>query len=535
MKEKGIFNWWRDGVIYQIYPLSFRDSDGDGFGDLGGITASLDYLADLGIDAIWLSPINPSPKFDWGYDVSDYENIDPILGTMDDFTMLLEEAHSRGIRVIMDMGFNHTSHEHPWFKESRSSRENAKADWYIWRDKPNNWASLFGGSAWTYVKNRGQYYCHLFLKEQPDLNWRNREVSAEILRIMKFWLDKGVDGFRLDVSNAYIKDIEFRNNPTRWNPLKIPTRQEHIYDRDRPEVFEIHRTFRKLTDSYPERFMVGEICGGDLPGRKISDTAKYAGADRLHTVFDFLFMYKPWSPRGFSDEVAAWEKALPAGAWPCYVLSNHDVPRHISRYGKEYPDERAKVAAAMLLTFRGTPFLYYGEEIGMRQVFIPPWKLKDTIARRYWPLIRGRDGCRTPMQWSRTKNAGFGDGKPWLPVGKSYREYNAADEKNDPNSILSFYRMLIRLRKNTPALQRGSYRALIANPETVMAYLRETEKQKILVMLNFFSRRERISFADETVPAGKWRIIFSNVERNGALEIHGIELAPYEVLIAEAE
>lgn len=525
--------WWKNGVIYQIYPFSFKDSNGDGYGDLPGIIASLDYLADLGVSGIWLSPIHPSPKADWGYDVSDYLHIDPLLGTMADFDELLSEAHRREIRVILDMVVNHTSVEHPWFRESRSSRDNPKADWYIWRDRPNNWVSLFGGSAWTWDNARRQYYLHLFLKEQPDLNWRNPEVQGEILRIMQFWLEKGVDGFRLDVANAYVKDSGFRDNPSRWNPLKIPTRQTHIYDRDRPETIEIHQEFRKLTDAYPDRFMAGEISGGDLATRALADTARYAGADRLHTVFNFRFTHQSWDPRAFAAEIAAWDSALAEGAWPCYVLSNHDVPRHISRYanGGRDADARAKVAAAMLLTLRGTPFLYYGEEIGMRQVRIPPWRLRDGIAKRYWPFIRGRDGCRTPMQWDRSIHAGFSPARPWLPVGRTYRTYNVADESRDTHSLLSWYRELIHLRKASQALTHGSYRPLVAHSPNILAYLRECEEEKALVVLNFSARHERVSLASE---AEAWRIICSNFGRAGALDTADIRLAPYEVCIAAA-
>jgi alpha-glucosidase len=348
---------------------------------------------------------------------------------------------------------------------------------------------------------------------------------------MKFWLDKGVDGFRLDVANAYVKDGDFRDNPSQWNPLNIPTRQTHVYDRDRPETIAIHQEFRKLVDTYPERFMVGEISGGELASRPLADTAKYAGPDRLHTVFNFLFTHQPWDPRAFAASIAAWDSALAERAWPCYTLSNHDVPRHVSRYGKRDADERAKVAAAMLLTLRGTPFLYYGEEIGMRQVRIPPWRLRDGIAKRYWPFIRGRDGCRTPMQWSRARHAGFSTVNPWLPVGGSYRTHNVADEKDDPRSLLSWYRALIRLRKESPALRRGRYRQLVGNSAEVLAYCREGDGENVLVVLNFSPRRARVSLAAE---AGAWQVVCSNSGRAGKLAVADIRLAPYEVCIARS-
>ncbi len=534
----GEFLWWRDGVIYQIYPRSFADSNGDGVGDLPGIIAHLDYLNDgtpnsLGVDAIWLSPIYPSPMHDFGYDVANYHDIDPIFGTLDDFDRLVEEAHQRGIRVIMDWVANHTSHQHPWFLESRSSRDNPKRDWYIWRDgrgpgkPPNNWQSVFGGPAWTWDETTQQWYLHLFLPEQPDLNWRNPEVRQALFDEMRFWLDRGVDGFRLDVADAYYKDAQLRDNPFCLGGLRAYDRQQHIYDRNQPETHLAHKELRKLLDPYPERMAVGEV----LPEHAASFYGD--GTDELHLVFNFAFLRCPWDARAFHRVIGEWDWAVPPAGWPCYVLSNHDVVRHYSRYAAgRWSDARAKVAAAMLLTLRGTPFLYYGEEIGMRQGRIPRSQIMDPPGKRYWPFYKGRDGCRTPMQWDASPNAGFTTGKPWLPVNSDYRQVNVAAESHDPNSVLSFYRQLIWLRKATPALRRGSYRALLEKPVGQLAYLREAEDQAVLVCLNFFSRPAVVELDPEQLPASRWRVLLSSAARETD-NVHGawVRLAPYEAVI----
>ncbi len=341
--------WWRDGVIYQIYPRSFQDSNGDGVGDLNGITARLDYLAALGVDALWLSPIYPSPMFDFGYDVSDYEAIDPVFGTLDDFDRLVTQAHARGLRLILDLVFNHTSHLHPWFLESRSSRDNPKRDWYLWHDPapdggpPNNWESVFGGRGWQLDTLTGQYYYHQFLKEQPDLNWRNPAVRARLHQVMRFWLDRGVDGFRLDVAHAFFKDDQFRDNPPAVG-LRGWDRQRHVFDQDRPETLTALAELRRLLDSYPERMAVGEV-------DTFSMATRYSGPDALHLAFNFEFLRQPWLPRPMQQAVQRYEAALPARAWPCYVLGNHDVDRFPTRFGGgPYADARTKVAAALLLT-----------------------------------------------------------------------------------------------------------------------------------------------------------------------------------------
>ena len=531
------FLWWRDGVIYQIYPRSFADSNGDGIGDLPGIIQHLDYLNSgtansLGVDAIWLSPVYPSPMHDFGYDVSNYHDIHPDFGTLEDFDRLVEEAHKRGIRIVMDWVMNHSSHEHSWFVESRSSRDNPKRDWYIWRDgrgrgrPPNNWQSVFGGPAWTWDETTGQHYLHIFLSEQPDLNWRNPEIHEAVFAELRFWLDRGVDGFRLDVADLYYKDAELRDNPFRLG-LRARDRQQHIYDGNQAETHGVIRDLRKLLDQYPERMAVGEV-------NQIQAMQYYgSGNDEFHLNFNFEFLRQSCDPRGFHRMVRKWETGLPPGAWPCYVLSNHDVTRHYSRYAAgRWSDARAKVAAAMLLTLRGTPFLYYGEEIGMRQGSIPRAEIQDPPGKRYWPLYKGRDGCRTPMQWSDQPNAGFTTGKPWLRVSPDYPRVNVAAESQDPNSVLNFYQRLIWLRKATPALQRGSYEALIERPVGQLAYVRQTEDQTVLVCLNFFSRPATVGLDPAHLPAREWKVLLSSVRANGET-VRGpqVELAPYEACI----
>jgi len=472
--ESQEFVWWKHGIVYQIYPRSFADTNGDGVGDLRGIIERLDHLNDgtpqsLGVDAIWLSPIYPSPQHDFGYDVSDYNDVDPRFGTLDDFDELVEKAHARGLRIVMDMVLNHSSHLHPWFVESRSSRQNPRRDWYIWRDgrapgrPPNNWQSVFGGSAWKWDPRTEQYYLHSFLEEQPDFNWRNPEVKEALFDVLRFWLDRGVDGFRLDVVNYYFKDAQFQDNPSRLAVTYGYGRQRHVYDKDQPEMHPLLKEMRGLLDEYPQRMAVGEV-GSDDPAPR---AASYLGeeADGLPLAFNFAFARSPWSAPAFQREVERWESLLPPGGWPTYFLSNHDVVRHASRYGAgHWTDARARVAAALLLTLRGTPFLYYGEEIGMRQVRIPKEEIQDPPGRRFWPLYRGRDGCRTPMQWDGTAHAGFTTGIPWLRLGPDYQGRNVAAQRDDPGSLFTFYRRLIWLRKETPALLHGAYRPLQERP-----------------------------------------------------------------------
>ena len=468
--------WWKEGVIYQIYPRSFRDTGGDGVGDLPGVIEKLDYLSDLGVDGIWLSPINTSPMFDFGYDVSDYRGIDPVFGTMKDFDRLIKEAHRRGIRIVMDLVMNHTSHLHPWFMESRSSRDNPKRDWYIWHDgvkgkAPNNWMAVFGGRAWEWDEVTGQYYLHSFLKEQPDINWRNPALKKAALAEIGFWLDRGVDGFRLDVVNFFVKDDQFRSNPFGVGIHPRPyDLQKHVYDRDRPELKPLLREWRGLLDRYRERMMVGEVVA-EKPNPALAASYLGDGTDGLHLSFDFSFMNCDWGADVYRKRLKAYHDSIPAKAWPCMVFSNHDQVRSYTRYASgEDSLKRAKIIAMLLLAMRGTPFIYYGEEIGMKNGRIRRREIQDPVGKKYWPFNSGRDGERTPMQWSAGPGAGFTAGAPWLPPCDNYREVNVERQAADTGSLLNFYRGLIALRRESAALRRGGV-LFLESGRDILAFL----------------------------------------------------------------
>ena len=518
--------WWRDGIIYQIYPRSFADSNGDGVGDLPGLTSRLDYLQWLGVDAIWLSPIFPSPMADFGYDVSNYHDIDPAFGTLADFDRLVAEAHARGIRVVLDMVMNHTSNQHPWFIESRSSRDDPKRDWYIWRDgrngrEPNNWEAVFGGKAWRWDERTGQYYLHLFLPEQPDLNWRNPQVKKALFNECRFWLDRDVDGFRLDVANMFVKAEGLPDNPPELG-LRGYDRQQHAHQINQPETHAIWQEFRRMLDTYPERMAVGEV---EPEG---AESYYGNGQDELHLVFNFGLLHQGWHARSFYNVVADWEAKLRSTAWPCWVLGNHDVSRIAGRVVTgSLTKARLRVAATMLLTLRGTPFIYYGEEIGMKEGNIPRAEIKDPPGRRYWPLLKGRDGCRTPMQWDSSPNAGFSAGKPWLRVNPDYGRLNVELQRANDKSLLNFYRQLIALRRESPALMRGTYRSP-SRPIDIWAYERTAEGQRMLVVLNFFSRPAEFQLV------GPWRVRLSSEGRPDSAVSGSLTLAPNEAVILES-
>jgi len=490
--------WWQEGVIYQIYPRSFLDTTGNGIGDLRGIIRKLDYLKDLGVDAIWLSPINPSPDVDFGYDVSDYLGINPKFGTLDDFKRLVHESEERGIRIIMDLVLNHSSDQHDWFKKSRSSKQNPYKDWYIWQDAnsrggvPNNWQSIFGGKAWEWDEERGQYYYHMFYKEQPDFNWRNPKVQESLLDVFRFWLDLGVKGFRLDVFNLFFKDEKLRNNPA--NPIGIRPfdRQKHQYDFDQPELIDVLQKIRAVLDSYEDAYAIGETLLGSP-----ETSAGYCGSDLLHQTFNFNFLECPYNPSRFATAIQEWEAALGENNWPNFVLNNHDVKRSATRYGIGEDDERQKVTAALLLTLRGTPFLYYGEEIGMREANIKRSEIHDPIGRYYWPLYKGRDGCRTPMQWEPGKNAGFSNSTPWLPLQKGFKERNVENQNKEPNSLLNFYKHMLAIRRETPALVSGDISFLEGIPKGILAYRRQTPASEAVVLLNFRKADIRCELSEE--------------------------------------
>ena len=523
MKE---FLWWRDGVIYQIYPRSFYDTTGNGIGDLRGITEKLDYLSDLGVDAIWLSPIYPSPDRDFGYDVSDYLAIDPRFGSMANFDHLVSAAEKKGIRLILDLVLNHTSDQHPWFLASKSSRQNPKRNWYIWRDgrgkgkSPNNWLSVFGGSAWQWDEDTRQYYLHMFYKEQPDLNWRNPHVRQQLLDVFRFWLDKGVKGFRLDVFNLYFKDEQFRNNPVRHFRVRPDQRQDMRYNCDQPEMMEVLHAIRQILDGYKDSYAIGETFLGSP-----EKAAAYCGENALHQAFSFDFLECGWNAACFEKVIRRWESSLGKHKWPNYVLNNHDVKRSASRYGRGEDDERLKVAAAMLLTLRGTPFMYYGEEIGMREVRLKHSQILDPIGKRYWPFYKGRDGCRTPMQWDDSQNGGFSRGNPWLPLHPDAHVRNVDKQLNDPKSLLRHYKNLIALRRSEPVLVGGEMDFLDETVKNVLAYRRILNNETATIFLNFSNAEKRVA-----LPETPMRRFYSS--RRSQLSGEGmIALLPNEALI----
>lgn len=482
--------WWHKGVVYQIYPRSFKDSDGDGVGDLRGIIEKLGYLKELGIDAVWVSPIFPSPMADFGYDVSDYTGIHPLFGNMDDFDDLLKAVHQRGMKLILDLVPNHSSDQHPWFLESRSSKDNSKRDWYIWKDPesdgapPNNWLSVFGGSGWEYDEKTGQYYYHAFLKEQPDLNWRNPEVQEAMLNVMRFWLEKGVDGFRVDVMWHMIKDEQLRDdppNPDYHEGMNSYSRQIPAYSTDQDEVHDIVHKMRRVIDDYDERLLIGEIY---LP---ISKLVRYYGEDNrgAHLPFNFQLLQLPWNAAKIKAAISEYEGALPEFGWPNWVLGNHDNPRIASRVGKK----QARNAALLLLTLRGTPTIYYGDELGMEDVDIPQDRVMDPQALNEPGVGRSRDPERTPMQWDNSENAGFTKGEPWLPLMDNYKELNVTKQWDHEGSMLQLHRRLLEIRVKEPALHVGDYFPVHSTGD-ILAYRREFEGDKFLIVLNLGNSEE---------------------------------------------
>jgi alpha-glucosidase len=541
-------DWWKGGVVYQIYPRSFADSDGDGIGDLPGILAHLDHLRDgapdsLGVDAIWLSPIYPSPDLDFGYDVADYVGVDAKYGTLGDFDRLVEACHARGVRVILDLVLNHTSDRHAWFEASRADRTGPFADWYIWRDSPgrsitggrrppNNWRSFFGGSAWTWDPGREQFYLHTFLPEQPDVNWRNPATRAALMDVVRTWLGRGVDGFRLDVFNTFFKDAALRSNPWKIGRRGLWGWQRHVHDRDQPELAAALADLRALVDEQPGRMTVGELFDGSFAG-----AAAYAVP--RHLIFDWALVGLPWDARAFAAAIARREGVF-GSLWPANVLSNHDQPRHASRYDEPPPadralgDARAKVAAALLLTLRGTPFLYYGEELAMRALQIPNAGAFDPPARRatwlspWW----NRDQARGPMQWSAEPGGGFTAGRPWLPLAADADTRNVAAQAADSSSVLSVYRRLIQLRAAVPALATGEQAIDDVDDRDVLAYRRTLDGRSAFVALNFASRTATIQ--PPAPAAGRaWLVALSTHDHAAGLPLEdAVTLAPLEALIA---
>jgi alpha-glucosidase len=486
--------WWQRGIVYEVYPRSFQDANGDGIGDLTGIRQRLDYLVSLGIDAVWLSPIFVSPMADFGYDIADYCAIDPIFGTLADFDALLAEVHSRGLKLMLDFVPNHTSDQHPWFLESRSSRDNPKRDWYLWRDQPNNWLSNFGGSAWQLDPVTNQYYLHSFLIQQPDLNWRNPAVREAMFNVLRFWLARGVDGFRVDVMWLMIKDDEFRDNPL--NPAYTPgspnnSRQLSVYNANRPEIHSLIAEMRAVVDAFPDRVLIGEIY---LPIQQLM--AYYGENNRgVHLPFNFQLLQCAWSADAIARVLMEYHSALPTGAWPNWVTGNHDQPRVASRVGTK----QAAVAAMLLLTLPGTLTLYYGEELGMTNVPIPPEEVQDPAEKNEPGIGAGRDPERTPMQWDATPNAGFTTGRPWLPIAADHTTVNAAAQQGDPASMLTLYRDLIRLRRSHRVLIDGGMQSIAATGN-ILRYLRTNEEESLLILLNLSHDPTPMELSD--LPAG---------------------------------
>ncbi|MBU3029479.1 alpha-glucosidase family protein [Paracoccus marinaquae] len=502
--------WWRDAVIYQIYPRSFQDSDGDGIGDLRGITGRLDHVAALGADAIWLSPIFTSPMKDMGYDVSDYTGIDPLFGTLADFDALVARAHALGLKVIIDQVISHTSDRHDWFEESRRDRSNLKADWYVWADPkpdgtpPTNWPSVFGGPAWEWEPRRRQYYLHNFLIEQPDLNFHHRPVQDALLATMRFWLDRGVDGFRLDTVNYYFHDDKLRDNPPNPDHDGPETYgfQKHRFSKNRPENIGFLKRLRQLTDSYPERMMVGEV--GDQGDTAIRIMADYTeGGDRLHMCYSFEMLSRDFTAAHFRKTIEGVHDGAPDGH-ACWSFSNHDVIRHASRWSEHAadPDALARQAIAMLASFPGTICLYQGEELGQTETELIYAELTDPPALRFWPEVRGRDGCRTPMVWEAgAPHAGFTTGTPWLPVKPPQAARAVSTQQADKGSVLAAYRATLAFRKAQPALRWGGTEFLDL-PEPVLAFRRSHEGEVLTCLFNLGKTPVKLTLDGQAALAG---------------------------------
>jgi alpha-glucosidase len=500
-------DWWRRAVIYEIYPRSFQDTDGNGIGDLAGIIQRLPYLAELGIDAVWIAPFFVSPMRDFGYDIADYLGVDPQFGTLADFDALVAEAHRLGIKVIIDQVLSHTSDQHPWFRESRLNRTNPRADWYVWSDPsadgtpPNNWLSIFGGPAWEWDTRRSQYYFHNFLTQQPDLNLHNPDVQDALLETVGFWLDRGVDGFRLDTVNFYFHAQSLQSNPPAPVPLAhgVPlvnpyAYQEHLYDKTQPENLTFLSRLRALLDRYGGRTTIGEIGDGS---RSLATMAQYtSGGDRLHMCYTFDFLGPILDARFFRERIEALE-AMVGDGWPCWAFSNHDVERHVSRWARETGLDQAalaRLAVDILLSLRGTPCLFQGEELGLPEAELLFEDLTDPYGMRFWPEYKGRDGCRTPIVWeSDAPFGGFSTAKPWLPIAPAHVHHAVNRQAADPESTLAHYRAMIAFRRLHPALRSGSIR-FIACPDKVLAFVRDGGGERVLCAFNLGSQSAQLAW-----------------------------------------
>ena len=530
--------WWQHAVFYEIYPRSFADSNNNGIGDLNGITSKLDYLKDLGVDAIWITPCYPSPQVDFGYDVSDYENIDPMYGTLKDFDHLASEAKKRGIHIIMDFVMNHTSDKHKWFIDSESSKTAAHRNWYVWHDgrgpgqPPNNWLSTFGHAAWKFDAKTGQWYYHYFYPEQPDLNWRNPAVEKAMFDVTRWWYQRGVSGFRLDAVDTLFEDPDLRDNPVLpgTNKYGDPNMQDK-YNTKLPELHDVLRELRKVADRH------GAVLIGETWTKDIDELKRYYGdhSNELQMPMDFLFArVDKLSPGEFRKQIAG----VDAAGWPVYVLSNHDIVRAYNRYGDgQHNDQIAKVMAGLYLTLRGTPIMYYGEEIGMENNDPKSQEdVKDPIGKIGWPKEKGRDGERTPMQWNDSTNAGFSQTAPWLPIPPSYKTRNVAGELKDPDSVLQFYRHALALRHQNAALRDGQYVPLNENDQNVLSYLRRYKDEAVLVVLNMSGSEQKVSFDLSPQGLGSARpatLITTMSSRPQDVQLSQITLEPFGVYIAK--
>ncbi|WP_158915983.1 alpha-glucosidase [Caulobacter sp. S45] len=519
--------WWKGAVIYQVYPRSFQDSDGDGdgVGDLKGIIARLPYIASLGVDGIWLSPVFASPMADYGYDIADYRAIDPLFGTLTHFDALVAAAHALGLKLIVDQVYSHTSDKHAWFAESRADRTNPKADWYVWADArpdgspPNNWQAVFGGSSWTWDGRRQQYYLHNFLAEQPDLNFHTPAVQNAVLDVARFWLDRGVDGFRLDVANCFAHDPALTDNPPshRTDAVKPHDMQLHIHDREQPEALAFAARLRALVDEQPGRMTVAEL----FSHRSLEVTAAFTGGPYgYHTAYNFLFLGERFGAAFLREGVETLMRLAPE-AWPSWAFSNHDVIRVATRWGAGRPQPQfAKLLFALLTALRGTAFVYQGEELGLPQAEVPFERLRDPNGVAFWPADKGRDGCRTPMPWiAQATHGGFSESEPWLPLDPAHRPLAVDLQAGDPQSMLAFVRRWLAWRRGEPAMRTGDI-AFLDGPAEVLAFFRGGER---LCLFNLGETDARF-----TLPVGDWRVAF---DLSGRLSDGDVELAPASGLI----
>ena len=532
--------WWRGAVTYQIYPRSFLDTDGDGVGDLPGIIERLDYVASLGVDAIWIAPFFKSPMADHGYDIADFRDVDPVFGTLADFDRLLRKAHALGLKVMIDQVPSHTSSEHPWFEESRRSRDNPKADWYVWADAkedgtpPNNWLSIFGGPAWQWEPRRKQYYLHNFLAAQPDLNFHHPDVPGAALEHLRFWLDRGVDGFRLDSINFCFHDALLRDNPAKpagqrvgrgFSPDSPYAYQRHLFNNTRPENLAFLARLRRLLDDYPDRVALGEVSSED----SLATMAEYTGDGRLHTSYSFELLGEEHSAGYIRGTVEALERRMPHG-WPCWAISNHDCMRVRSRWAApDAPDHAASLFSALACSLRGSVCVYQGEELGLPEAEVPYEALRDPYGIAFWPDSKGRDGCRTPMPWQDAWQGGFTSGAPWLPLDDRHRRLNVAAQEADPASPLNRFRRFLQWRGRRPAMKWGDIRFLDA-PEPLLAIVRTFRNEAILAVFNLGG-----DAATLPLPAGELRVCGDHGLAHGRIEHGRILLPGYSALFAEMD